>query len=116
MRRVLFIAILAAVVQPCFAQTSELVSTYLDITYDSSPPTFIQWFAKQRTSPEGQAITKAVAGYYGVPPEVVDLSTEQVWKKQLQDNAAGQEHRGALAAPAGYEICSAKRNGEASIT
>src|SRR5205814_1599083 len=75
-----------------------------------------EWIAKQRTSGEGQAITKAVAAYYGVPSQVVDISTEQFWKKQLQDNAAGEEHRGGLAAPAGYEICSAKRDGEASIT
>jgi hypothetical protein len=116
MRKLLFAAILAAVAQPCFAETPDIVSTYIDITYDQRGPNFIEWFAKQRTSPEGVAITKAVASYYGVPPEVVNISTEKFWKGQLQDTAAGDEHRGMLASPAGYQICSATKDGDASIT
>jgi len=94
----------------------EIKVTSIDITYDAPAPNLLQWFAKLRVSAEGQAITKAVCEYYGVPPKVVDVSTEEFWQKQLQSSDAGNEHHGSLTSPPGYSICEAHRVGEVSIT
>lgn len=115
MRKYLLSAILVSFAQPCFAQ-AEVVTTHIDITYDERGLDFDEWFAKQRTSEQGQAVTKAVAGYFGVPPSVVNISTEQFWKRMLRNTGDGEEHRGGLESPDGYEICKASRQGEVSIT
>jgi hypothetical protein len=65
---------------------------------------------------EGQAITKVVAAYYGIPDYVVNFSTENVWKPQLQHKDEGNEHHGILRAPVGYEICYVERKSEVSIS
>lgn len=115
LRSVIFV-FAAIMVTPCFAQDAEIKVMVVNIDYERGSPTFLQWFAKMRTSEQGIAITKAVCAYFGVPPKVVDVSTEQIWKPQLVNIEAGEEGRGRVDPPSGYEICAARRLGETSIT
>jgi len=91
--------------------------TAFEIKYEARAPNFIEWFAKLRVSNEGQAITKVVAGYFGVPTEVVDYSTDEFWSKQVQGvRNEGNQHWGTVPSPTGYGVCEAHRLSETSIT
>jgi hypothetical protein len=97
--------------------TNEIMVSAFEITYDARAPNILEWFAKLRVSPEGQAITKVVAGFYDVPPAVVDYSTNEIWMKQVQDiRNEGNQHWGRIESPPGYGVCEAHRLSETSIT
>src|SRR5579871_5214247 len=102
---------------PCFAQSSPKVMTVpVDLYWERQPVSLGNAFARLRVSEEGQAVVKAICAYYDIPPQVVDLSTEQIWRKQTGISDAGNEHWGKIVAPEGYEVCSVQRVGEISIT
>ncbi|WP_141247026.1 hypothetical protein [Mesorhizobium sp. WSM3866] len=92
-----------------------IIANRFEIGTKRGPENFTQWFAGLRISKEGQDITKAVAAYYGVPPEVVDLSTN-LWKDRVKFKENGNEVKGEILSPEGYTICNVERDGEISIT
>ncbi|RWF64120.1 hypothetical protein [Mesorhizobium sp.] len=94
---------------------ANIIANRFEIGTKHGAENFTQWFAGLRVSPQGQAITKAVAAYYGVPPEVVDLSTN-LWKDRVKFKEIGNEVKGAVLSPEGYTICNVEREGEISIT
>ncbi|TGP51500.1 hypothetical protein EN873_17750 [bacterium M00.F.Ca.ET.230.01.1.1] len=94
---------------------ADIIANKFEIGTKRGPENFTQWFAGLRVSEEGQAITKAVSAYYGVPPEVVDLSTN-LWKDRVKFKDIGNEVKGEILSPDGYTICNVERDGEISIT
>ncbi|WP_193336180.1 hypothetical protein [Devosia beringensis] len=112
-------SLLGCLYAPTYAQSNLPADAFkvmqVELGWKNNPDSPIQWLASQRTTGEGQKITKAVAAYFGIPPQIVDMSTK-AWSGLIEYKTQGIETRGIIRAPVGYTICQADRVGELSIT
>jgi hypothetical protein len=99
-----------------FAQQNEVLVVPVDLSYERNAANILEQIGIWRTTPQGVAVTRAICAYYGVPPEVVDFSTENFWRPLTEAVQAENDFHGIVRSPPGYEICTVQRQGEISIT